>query len=333
MENTLLGFVGAISDARAQVTVVGDVILDIFSNTAHERMSSEAQVPIVKLLHDDRAPGGAGNVASNIAALGGHPQLISVMGSGFGGTRLRELLEKNHVNTDGIIIDQCRRTTTKTRILVDGQQVLCLARETRDPIKPWVIERILECLRASKDTVVIISDYNRGMISENLIERIIREGKERNQQVICDVHPRDGFKLLSQRGAFLITPNRIEAARMADLTTLADDDRSAETVSRTLAHLYESNVLLTRDHQGMTLCTSEGLIEHIPAKEANPLSVSGAGDTVVGTIALALASGIDLSQAAKLASYAAAVVVGKPGTSSVSSAELADMITNRTQTA
>lgn len=333
MTKELLQLVDAMSGANALVTVIGDVIMDIFTSTCHERMSSEAPVPILRLVHNDRMPGGAGNVAVNVASLGGHPQLISVIGSGPHGTRLRELLEDRGVSTSGIIIDQRRITTTKTRLLVDGKQFACLARETRDPINPWVIERILESLQSVGNSVVVISDYNRGMISETLIRRIIEEGGRRNQQVICDVHPRDGFDLLSQKGAFLITPNRMEAAYMADFPSLANDDRSAATVSRTLAQIYESNVLLTRDSQGMTLCTKRGDVTHFPAIESNPISVSGAGDTVVATVSLALAAGIALVQAIELASYAAAVVVGKPGTSAVSSDELTGAIGKHIQTA
>jgi len=317
----LLHLVNKIASTKGAVTVIGDVILDVFTTGYRERISSEAPVPIIHVTEQQKMLGGAGNVAANVATLGGLVKLISVIGSGHSGRELIELLENLGISTSGLVIDQKRLTTKKERLLSGDEQIVCMATETREQIAPWVVQKISETIEANGSSTLVITDYDRGMITEELVRRVIEAAVKQNKKIIADLHVRNGFDVSCYGGAYLLTPNRHEAAKLINSSPINGDNETQEVATK-LVKLYNTNVLVTRDQEGMTLVTREGQVIHIPVVEPKALCVSGAGDTVVGTIALALASGVELIDAVRLSAYAAAVVVNKPGTATVSLAEL-----------
>jgi D-beta-D-heptose 7-phosphate kinase/D-beta-D-heptose 1-phosphate adenosyltransferase len=321
----LLNLAKQIETSRGEVTTIGDVIFDAFTFGSNERTSSEAPVPVIQTTRKETMPGGAGNVAANIAALGGKSKLIGVIGMDTTGIELRELLRKHEIDTDSMVIDPQRPTTKKERFLDGDTQLLCVARESREVVAPWVIEKVINTLMGNGYSIVVITDYNRGMVSPELIRRTIEICSQQGKKVIVDVHIKDNFDITCLQGAYLITPNRKEAATLLG-KAIPDDHQSAELIARHMAEQIGTNVLLTRDNEGMTLVTTDGAVNHIPALEQNAICVSGAGDTVVGTISLALASNIELIDAVKLSAYTAAVVVGKIGTATVTMHELTRVI-------
>ncbi len=309
---------------KGRVIVAGDVIYDVFTVGYPERESSEQKgVPVIKVTGRTKMPGGAGNVAANIVALGGQALLISAVGIGDTSRELTQLLKDKHILTEGLIHDQSRWTTRKERVLNGNQQMFCLAFETKDPVGGWVIEKAIETIETDPSSIVVLSDYGRGMMSEALIRRAITARPDK--RIITDVHVREGFDANCLKGAFLIKPNRTEAAALAG-TGQPNGHDQAEEIARKLVDRFEANILLTRDHEGMTLATSTGEIEHFPALEKEAVCVSGAGDTAVAAIALGLASDLSLREAVYLGCIAAAVAVKKPGTATVSPEEMKRVI-------
>jgi len=322
-----MGLVKHIAATKTRIIVVGDVILDVFTTGDKERMSSEAPVPVVRVNDRKYLPGGAGNVAANIAVLGGETKLVSVIGAGYSGSRLQDLLKSYQINIEGLVIDLTRRTSRKERILIGTEQIVCVADETRNPVDHWVIEKVAETLESNGSDIIILSDYNRGMINEILVSRVIEIGNRQNKRVLADVHIREGFDISSLKGVYLFTPNRFEAAHLVDIPVTEIGSRRREVATK-LVDMMNINVLLTIDGDGMVLALTDGKVKEFPAIELNPVCVSGAGDTVVGTIAVSLAAGIDIVDAVMLSSLAAAVAVKKPATSTVSLDELKKYLTN-----
>lgn len=316
----LLSLLEALPGRR--VLIVGDLMLDEYIWGDVRRISPEAPVPVVHRRGQTYRPGGAGNVAANVAALGGVPVLVGIVGEDSMAQALRAALATVGVNgADGLIAVADRPTTVKSRVMGHNQQMLRIDTEVTDPIAPEMAEQVCACCRryiAAAD-VCLLSDYAKGLLTPALCQELIGLARRHGLPVVVDPKGRDYRKYA---GATVVTPNTAEALLAAGLHP--DDGFDLTDVVRVLRlQIGPSHLLITRGAEGMTLYpaeSEEGL--HIPAQARAVYDVTGAGDTVAATVALALAAGASLSAAARLAAVAAGIVVGKLGTATVSWQEL-----------
>ncbi|MBL8022704.1 MAG: D-glycero-beta-D-manno-heptose-7-phosphate kinase [Elusimicrobia bacterium] len=303
------------------VLVVGDLMVDRYIRGAVSRLSPEAPVPVVDVHHEEFMPGGAGNVAANIAALGGHPILVSLVGDDSDGERLLSSLRERGVDVSGIVRDPSRPTIIKTRVLAGHQQVVRFDRENRAPFPHALVDRLLSSVRdrLSPSKGVVLSDYGKGMVSARLLKNVL--GWAHRQGKLVTVDPKIEH-FLRYRGVDCITPNLKEATEgVRGLPPQSDSDVDA-LGHRILRRLRCHSVLITRSERGMSLYREKKPPLHIPSQAREVFDVTGAGDTVIATLSLALAAGVPLGEAARLANVAAGVVVAKLGTATVSPREL-----------
>jgi rfaE bifunctional protein kinase chain/domain len=306
--------------SQARVLVVGDVMLDQFIVGRVTRISPEAPVPVVAHERDEYRAGGAANVALNVRALGGSVELVGLVGADDSAQRLRELLQAANVDVSGLITDQKRRTTTKVRIVTTRrQQVARVDYESEDAasavIEDAVTDQIGSRLRGTG--AVIVSDYLKGLVTRRVMATTVALAQEDSVPVLVDPKiPHLDF----YHGATLVTPNDHEAEAATHIRI-----RTADDVERAAAMFRErarcDGVLITRGEHGMWLA-SDGLEAHLPATAREVTDVTGAGDTVVATLALAMAAGAATTEAAQLANEAAGIVVRRFGPACVSPAEL-----------
>lgn len=306
--------------SAARVLVVGDVMLDRFVYGGVERISPEAPIPVMQAEREIAMPGGAGNVARNIAALGAQVALFGIVGDDVAADELNDALTLEHGVEAHLVVDETRRTIEKTRFIGSRQQLLRVDRENRSlPAREAIdtlIEAAIEALQGC--AVVVLSDYAKGAVSDAVIVAIIKAAMTAGKPVLVDPKGSDYSRY---RGATLVTPNRAEAAQASGEP--CDSDASAVTAGRKLLEQAGiANVLITRGAAGMTLVQGKDAPLHLPAEAREVFDVSGAGDTVVATIAAALAVGRSLPQAARLANAAAGIVVAKIGTAVVHPEEL-----------
>jgi D-beta-D-heptose 7-phosphate kinase/D-beta-D-heptose 1-phosphate adenosyltransferase len=303
-----------------RIVVLGDLMLDEFIWGRVRRISPEAPVPVVEVERHTLALGGAGNVVSNLVALGAIPVPIGTVGDDPDANRLRAALSALGVPTEGLIADAGRPTTLKTRIIAHSQQVVRADRESRSPISHEVEERIVSSFSAHLDNAdaVVVSDYNKGLLTERVLRRSLDSARAAGSIVCLDPKTRS---FANYQPVTVITPNHQEAAEAAGLE-IGNDDALIEAGRKILSLVNCRAVLITRGEEGMTLFTDGGDVTHIPTVAREVYDVTGAGDTVIATLAVALAAGAKPVEAAILANYAAGVVVGKVGTATVTREEL-----------
>jgi D-beta-D-heptose 7-phosphate kinase/D-beta-D-heptose 1-phosphate adenosyltransferase len=300
--------------------VVGDLMLDRFLWGSVSRISPEAPVPVVRLERETEMLGGAGNVVRNIASLGGRAIPVGVRGDDQAGDALRRLCGDSAVPLDGLVLVRGRPTTVKTRVIAQHQQIVRIDREEAgahaDETRVALRDRSLERLSAVQ--VMIVSDYEKGAISSDLLNAILPEAARRGIPVVID--PKIS-NFPHYRPATVVTPNAREAMEAAG--RMARSEEEFEALARALiGRLGIPFLLLTRGELGMLLVERSGGAIRIPAEAREVYDVAGAGDTVTAALALALAAGADLLEAALLANLAAGVVVGKIGTASLTAEEL-----------
>jgi rfaE bifunctional protein kinase chain/domain len=302
------------------VLVVGDVMLDEYVWGDVRRISPEAPVPVVEIRRRSFAPGGASNTAVNVTSLGGRALLAGVVGRDPYAAQLWEELAKRGVETGGLIADKDRMTTAKTRVVAHSQQLVridcehpsVLTRGQEDELLEWIEKQL------PRASACILSDYAKGVVTTKLAQGLLQAARKAGKPVIVDPKGADYSKY---RGATVIKPNIHEAERASKVEVTSPS--SLPEVARQLLNILEGgSILLTRGAEGMTLFRREAEPVHIAAMARDVFDVTGAGDTVAGTLALALAAGATLEQAADLANRAAGIVVGKVGTSTVSPEEL-----------
>jgi len=311
---------------EAKVLVVGDIMVDHFIWGKVARISPEAPVPVVDVNEDSLLWGGCANVMNNICSVGGRVYLAGVIGEdAMGGRLLEEFVGKN-IPTEGVIVDPARHTTLKTRIVAHNQQVVRFDRETRKAVSPDCIEKILHYIASLTDELdtIVVSDYNKGVITEDLLDGIRELVAAKNIRVCVDPKRSD---LSFYRGFDVITPNHHEAEKALGIEDLNGNEAGKEDWVRReavqlLNRLHLKALLITRGEAGMSLYESEGTVVHIPTQARAIYDVTGAGDTVIGVFSLCLAAGATFREAAEIANYAAGIVVGKVGTSVVSREEL-----------
>jgi len=298
---------------KRKIAVVGDVMLDHFIWGESTRMSPEAPVPVVLISRETRMPGGAGNVAVNIASLGGEVFIAGFLGKDQAGDFLLKDLKKRGVHTEGLVSSAEHPTTQKSRVLSANQQVVRIDREKKTPIDPKTEKRIIGFIAdniAGWDGIVV-SDYAKGCITPTLAKVMINLARKKKKFIVCDIKPANTVYF---KNATLITPNRHEALAMAGTNDL-------KKAGRILQDKLKCHVLITQGKEGMTLFTGNRA-EYFPAQAEEVFDITGAGDTVIAIVALALAAGASLKDAAFLANCGAGVVVGKAGTSALTPQEL-----------
>ena len=328
MNNRMLKEKVALFPAQ-RVLIVGDVMLDEYIWGDVRRISPEAPVPVVEARRRTYVPGGAANVAINVASLGGRVAeaggagpcggaLGGVVGDDAQEVTLRAILDAQRVETQGLLVDIHRPTTTKMRIVAHTQQIVRVDSEAVSPLSTEMEEALLGWAEESVQdaTACVLSDYGKGVVSPRVAQSLIRLARQAGKPIIVDPKGTDYSRYI---GATVITPNVHEAQRAVNLDTGAD---VAEMGRRLLAMLIDSAVLITQGAGGMTLFVNGAPPVNIPAVARNVFDVTGAGDTVVGVLALALAAGSELEIAARLANMAGGIVVGKVGTATFSVDEL-----------
>lgn len=311
---------GLASLRRASVLVVGDAMLDRYVYGTVTRISPEAPIPVVTVEREVAMPGGAGNVVRNITALGANAAFVTVVGDDVAGSDLTALIGTQLKVEPWLLVQGGRQTTLKTRYIASGQQLLRADRETSDPIHPKLAERLVritgEAMAACR--AVVVSDYRKGVLAGDSALRIIEAAKAAGRVTIVDPKGPDYSRYA---GADVVTPNRKELAEGARMRTDTAEEVTAASQALIEAHGFGA-ILCTRSEDGMTLVTRDGTVMHLGAEAREVFDVSGAGDTVVATLASALAAGLSLPVAARLANIAAGVVVGKIGTAVARESEI-----------
>jgi rfaE bifunctional protein kinase chain/domain len=303
-----------------RILVFGDLMLDRFIWGAVSRISPEAPVPVVEIKKESTHLGGAANVAFNIRCLGGIPVPIGVIGDDVEGACLREEFRALQCPVGGLIIDKSRPTSIKTRILAHHQQVCRTDREDRSPLSPAIQTRVMEKFRAalSSSDAVIVSDYSKGLISRPLLRRTLPQARAARKIVCVDPKMRD---FSAYRPATIITPNTVEAENASGIP-ITGNRNLLRAGKKILSESGIEHLLITRGEEGMALFESTSKMTCIPTVAKEVFDVTGAGDTVISTIALSLVSGLPILESAILSNIAAGIVVGKLGTASVTPEEL-----------
>ncbi|OFX10871.1 MAG: bifunctional heptose 7-phosphate kinase/heptose 1-phosphate adenyltransferase [Alphaproteobacteria bacterium RIFOXYD12_FULL_60_8] len=317
-QSVLAEDVGTLKGSR--VLCLGDVMLDRFIYGEVERISPEAPIPVVRITREQSMLGGAGNVVANLTALGATPIFATVVGDDGVGADVATLLKAMSGVQPRLTVDPGRRTTKKTRYFAGSQQLLRADNETVAPIsreaETALLKTVAEALPQS--AVVVLSDYGKGVLTPHVVSQAIALALAAGKPVIVD--PK-GTDYTRYRGAMLLTPNRKElhdATRMSAAT-----DAEVEAAARHLVTACGVGaVLATRSQDGMTLLDRDGRVSHLSAEAREVFDVSGAGDTVVATMAAAVGAGVSLLDASRLANVAAGIVVGKVGTAVVTTQEL-----------
>ncbi|MBI2116380.1 MAG: D-glycero-beta-D-manno-heptose-7-phosphate kinase [candidate division NC10 bacterium] len=305
---------------RCRVLILGDVMLDEYMWGTVSRISPEAPVPVVAVRSESVKVGGAGNVAANVAALGGQASLIGLMGNDAAAERLCHELELAGVKSDGLIVDRTRPTTIKSRVVAGSQHVVRFDRESDVPASRAIQARVLGAVRERLPSAdaLLISDYAKGLVGPGLVRDVLALAARQRRLVAVDPKVQH---LSLFKGVTVVAPNHHEAAAAARLPVRNEADLIR--VGRVLLRRLKTRaVLITRGEQGMSLFEAGKSAVHIPTVAREVYDVTGAGDTVMGALSLALAAGADMHGAAVIANYAAGVVVGKRGTATVTRAEL-----------
>jgi len=306
--------------SRAKVLVIGDVILDEYIWGKVSRISPEAPVPVVWVDQENFMPGGASNVAGNIAALGGKAVITGIVGNDARGDTLRNELKSRGVDVSGLIVDGSRPTILKTRVIANHQQVVRIDKEKTEPLSSRVAAKIIDYVKRKIDTVdsLLIEDYGKGVITPHILNEIVLMAKKKGK--IITVDPKETH-FSFYRGITAITPNQEEASyavghRIHDIESLR------KAGARLLKKLSCDVVLITLGERGMYLFQRKKKPIHISTIARDVFDVSGAGDTVISAFTLALGCKANPVEATHIANCAAGIVVGKLGTAVATKEEL-----------
>ena len=293
------------------IAVIGDMMLDCYFQGDVRRISPEAPVPVVEVGNEFFRFGGAANVALNILKLGGNPLPVGVIGYDNDGTIFTSLMDELNIKSEGIFIDDSRPTTSKTRVIAHNQHVVRIDKESKDYINRKIQEKIIKYLeeRSEDLNAIILQDYNKGVLSASLIEKII--GFSKSKGIIITVDPKFN-NFFSYKDVTVFKPNRKEAEDVLGMKI-----RSAEDISgagrKLLERLNSRFVLLTLGEEGIAVFEKGKAGRRMPTKARKVADVSGAGDTVISTLTMALAAGADIIEASYLANYAGGIVCEEVG--------------------
>ena len=323
LESILKGF------SKVKLLVVGDIMMDRSVSGKVSRISPEAPVPVVLFESEGFILGGAANVAHNIRSLGGIVSLCGVVGNDDNGRKIYKRIVEEGIQTQGIFFEQGRQTTVKTRIIAHHphyQQLVRVDRETTDHLKVSASRNLSKFLmdKIRDFDGIVISDYGKGLLTRNLIQTIIKRAKKSKKFIMVDPKVKNFF---FYKGSTVITPNTNEASEASRIPII--DQSSVEKMGRKLLKRLRCDALvITQGEKGMTIFEPHQKPYPVPTVAKEVYDVTGAGDTVIGTMALALGTGprVSVKDAASLANYAAGIVVGKVGTATVSKEELLEVI-------
>lgn len=293
------------------IVIVGDLMLDVYIWGKVGRISPEAPVPVVEVEEESYRLGGAANVGLNIKSLGGNPILVGVIGYDREGTILDALMKENDFIRDGIILDEERPTTVKTRIIAHSQHVVRVDKEDKKDITEEMENKILTFLENQKSSIdaIIFEDYNKGVLTKSLIHRVVDFARRKN--IIVTVDPKfDNF--FEYKNVTVFKPNRKETEDALQMK-IDSEEKVIEAGKKLKEILQPEYLLITRGDKGMTLFSSDSRIDSIPTRARKVADVSGAGDTVIATLTIALASGAEIREAATIANLAAGLVCEEVG--------------------
>jgi len=305
---------------RPSVLVIGDLMIDHYIWGSATRLSPEAPVPIVNVKNESTTLGGAGNVVQNLVALGAKVTVAGVIGNDAAGIQLIEIMESEGVKTNAIIKDNSRSTTVKTRILVGSHQLVRVDREVTDAVSRDLEDELIEKLSANIESadIVLLSDYNKGLFAPGLTQRLIKIANEHNKKVVID--PK-GLNYEKYKGAYIIKPNRkelAEASKTEKISNIHDLQSAAKTIFLQTETAY---LIVTLSEEGMAIITEQSSIL-LPVKATEVFDVTGAGDTVIATIAYFIALGLPVEEACELANHAAAIVIRHVGSATTTIDEI-----------
>jgi D-beta-D-heptose 7-phosphate kinase/D-beta-D-heptose 1-phosphate adenosyltransferase len=309
---------------RASVLVVGDALLDRYVYGRVHRISPEAPVPVMAVERELAMPGGAGNVVRNLTALGAAVAFVSVVGDDQAGSDLTGLIGGQPGVEPWLLVQGGRATTTKTRFIASGQQIMRADHEQPSPIQDRLADRMVRIAAdaVAATTVMVLSDYRKGVLAGDTCQRLIAAARAAGRRVVVD--PK-GADYARYAGADLLTPNRGELAQATGMPV--DTEQAIVAAAEKLREQHGFGaVLVTRSEDGMTLVEAE-TVRHFPAEAPEVHDVSGAGDTVVAVAAAGIAAGLPLPVAARLSNIAAGIVVGKIGTAVARESDLLEALT------
>jgi D-glycero-beta-D-manno-heptose-7-phosphate kinase len=309
-----------------RVLVVGDLMLDSFIWGEVTRISPEAPVPVVVVREESHLLGGSANVVHNVATLGGQALVAGSIGNDLAGHELTKLFEQISVPTGGLVYEDGRPTTVKTRIIARHQQVVRYDRERRGPLRQETTESLISFIRDNLPHLggIIVSDYAKGVVTRDFLDtlRLLVAGSSLPVVVDPKVQHADLYRSFT-----MITPNNHEASQMSGIE-IADEETLVRAGKSLLRQLACESVLITRGKDGMSLFHYDGKMVHIPTVAQRVFDVTGAGDTVIAAVTLGIVAGLSREEAALLANLAAGIVVGEVGTAAVSSTQLLAVIQN-----
>ena len=306
------------------ILVIGDLMIDHYVWGDATRLSPEAPVPIVNVTNESTTLGGAANVAQNLVALGAKVTLGGVIGDDIFGTQLTDILSEEGIATDAIMKDPQRPTTVKTRVVAGSHQLVRVDREITDPVSAELENELVAKLDTyiNEADIVLFSDYGKGLFSFSLTQRLIQSATQKQKKVIID--PK-GLNYEKYKGAFIIKPNRkelAEAAKTEKIKNIVDLQGAAKIIFDQTGVEY---LIVTLSEEGMVILDESGY-KLLPVKATAVFDVTGAGDTVLATIAYFIASGLTIEEASELANHAAAIVIRRVGSATTTIDEIIEDI-------
>ncbi|WP_173197982.1 D-glycero-beta-D-manno-heptose-7-phosphate kinase [Geobacter sp. SVR] len=304
--------------------VIGDLMLDEYLWGRAERISPEAPVQVVDILREELRLGGAGNVVNNLVCLGAGVTVCSVVGEDDNGGALLEAFTRQGFATGAIFRDPARRTSRKTRVVAAHQQIVRIDRESREPLSCAIERQVCDWIAANAGGfgVILLSDYLKGVLTPQVIEAVVAAARPAGIPVLVDPKGNDYRRYC---GVTILTPNRKEA-ETASGVAINDLDSLARAADTIMTNAGLEHLLITRSEEGMSLFSRTADPVHIPTVAREVFDVSGAGDTVLASLAIGMAAGLQLSEAAVLANIAGGIAVGKLGTSTVTPAEIINAV-------
>ncbi len=298
-----------------RILVLGDVILDWYWWGQASRLSPEAPVPVVRKQRTTLQPGGAGNTAANLAALGARVSLFGVTGADHQAEELRNVLKAQNVDISGLIADPSRPTTTKTRVIAAHQQIVRVDEEATGPVSASIVADALQAVKRSlqEADAIVISDYAKGFLTPELLQGVIAEASRVGKRVFAD--PK-GAEARRYRGVFLLKPNRLELGLLTGMPAATHAEVLAAG-SRLAAGMPGTHILVTEGPEGMTRFAGSEKPQHLASAPRQVFDVTGAGDTVLAVTAMAVTAGATWIEAMQLASEAAGIAIGQMGSVAV----------------
>jgi rfaE bifunctional protein kinase chain/domain len=313
---------------RPNILVIGDLMIDQYIVGEATRLSPEAPVPVVNVQNETTTLGGAANVAQNLISLGTQVTLGGLVGNDISGKELTQILEQEGIDTCGIVTDSNRPTTVKTRVIAGSHQLVRVDREVTDPVAVDLEDVMLNQLAGCIDEadIVLFSDYNKGLFSPTLTQKLIKAINEKGKKIIVD--PK-GLNYLKYKDAYIIKPNRKELTQAANVEKIKSLDDLQQAAKIIIDQTNAEYLIVTLSEEGMAI-VSPITYKLLPVKATEVFDVTGAGDTVLAVMAYFIASGLSVEEASELANYAAAIVIRRVGSATTTLDEIIEeMVKNR----